>query len=524
MNRSLAIRAIIIVAVVGLMAFSAYPPEEAIKLGLDLQGGIHLVLRVETEDAVKAETDKDIDRLLQELEDMDVPGATAERTGNSSFTVSGVPADKDDQVKDDIVVTYLPGWDWSRQGDKLVFDMTLLNKSEIRDLSVRQAEETIRNRIDAFGVAEPIVHREGIGGNRIVVQLPGVDDPERVKRIIKNTAFLEFRLVHEGTGVTDTREQLIAALGGSVPPSVEILPQEIRNENKQVVGQRFYALESRRVITGRDLKTARMSQGQFNEPNVAFVLTREGGRKFADTTGASIGRNLAIVLDGKVMSAPTIEDRINDQGIIRGDFTFQEVQDLVTVLRSGALPAGLTYLEERSVGPTLGKDSIEQGIQAGLIGGSLVIFTMLVVYMLAGINAILALTLNVVLVFGALAMFGATLTLPGIAGIVLTIGMAVDANVLIFERIREEDRAGRTPNSSIESGFAKALSSVIDANITTLIAAMFLFLFGTGPIRGFAVTLSVGILASLFTAVFCSRWMFDLFYGRKQRVESISIG
>jgi preprotein translocase subunit SecD len=524
MNRSLVVRATIIVSIVGLMAFSAYPPEEAIKLGLDLQGGIHLVLRVETEDAIKAETDKDIDRLLQEIEDMDVPGATAERTGNSSFTVSGVPVDKDDAIKDDVVDTYLPGWKWSREGDKLVFDMDLVNKNEIRDLAVRQAEETIRNRIDAFGVAEPIVHREGIGANRIVVQLPGVDDPERVKRIIKNTAFLEFRLVKEGTGAVDSREQLVAALGGSVPPDVEIVPQEIRNDEKQVVGQRFWALEARRVITGRDLKTARPSQGQFNEANVSFILTREGGRKFADVTGASKGRNLAIVLDNKVMSAPTIEDRISDQGIIRGDFTFQEVQDLVTVLRSGALPAGLTYLEERSVGPTLGRDSIDQGIKAGMIGGALVVVTMLVVYMFAGINAILALTLNVVIVFGALAMFDATLTLPGIAGIVLTIGMAVDANVLVFERIREEDRAGRTPKSSIDAGFGKALSSIIDANITTLIAAMFLFLFGTGPIRGFAVTLSVGILASLFTAVFCSRWMFDFFYGRRQRVDSISIG
>lgn len=524
MNRSLLTRGLIIAAVVGVFAYAAVPPEEKIKLGLDLQGGIHLVLRVETDDAVRAETDKDISRLLQELEDMGVPDASADRNTDSSFVLTGVPADKDDALDEDVIKTYLPGWDWSRDGDRLVFDMQLLNKNEIRDLAVRQAEETIRNRIDAFGVAEPIVHREGLGGNRIVVQLPGVDDPERVKRIIKNTAFLEFRLVRQGMGAADSREQLVSALGGTVPSDVEIMAEEIRDELKQVVGYRYWPLEKRQVITGRDLKTARPSQGQFNEPNVAFILTREGGRKFSDVTGDNIGRNLAIVLDGKVMSAPTIEDRIGDQGIIRGNYSFEEVNDLVTVLRSGALPAGLTYLEERSVGPTLGKDSIDQGLKAGLIGGGLVVLTMLVVYMLSGINAILALSLNVVLVFGALSLFSATLTLPGIAGIVLTIGMAVDANVLVFERIREEDKAGRTPKSSIESGFAKALSSILDANITTLIAAMFLFLFGTGPIRGFAVTLSVGIMASVFTAVFCSRWMFDLLYGRRQRVDSISIG
>ncbi len=522
MNRSLAMRGAVIVFVVGMAAYWAYPPGTAIKQGLDLQGGMHLVLQVETDDALKSETDKEIDRILRELEDMDVT-VEVERTGNTAFRLTEVPGEAMRKLKDDILEDI--EWEWTVSGTNVDVNLKSLEESNLRDLAVRQALETIRNRIDAFGVSEPIVHREGLGGNRIVIQLPGVDDPERVKKLIKNTAFLEFRLVKEGIPPASTRQQLLAALGGTVPSNVEIMVENNRDEDTQeVVSQTFWALERRTVITGRDLKTARPSSGQFNEPTVSFILTREGGRKFAETTAASIGRNLAIVLDETVISAPTIESRIADQGIIRGDFTFQEVQDLVTVLRSGALPAGLTYLEERTVGPSLGKDSIEKGLKAGLYGSGLVVLAMLIVYTLSGVNAIVALGLNVVLVFGALAMFDATLTLPGIAGIVLTIGMAVDANVLVFERIREEDRAGRTPKSSIASGFGKALSSIVDANITTLIAAMFLFFFGTGPIRGFAVTLSVGILASLFTAVFCSRWMFDMIYTRRQRLDHISIG
>jgi len=276
-------------------------------------------------------------------------------------------------------------------------------------------------------------------------------------------------------------------------------------------------------MTGRELKTARPGLGEFNQPVVNFFLTAEGGSIFSDVTGANVGKGLAIVLDGNVQSAPRIRSQIGDSGIIEGGFTQQEVEDLSTVLRSGALPAGIVYLEERSVGPALGQDSIDQGLKAGIIGLSLVVLTMFVVYRLTGINAILALSLNIVLIFGALAYFGATLTLPGIAGIVLTIGMAVDANVLVFERIREELRHGRTVKSAVSAGFGKALSSVLDANITTLIAAIFLFQFGTGPIRGFAVTLSVGILASLFTAIVVSRWLFELILSRKQRVERLSI-
>ena len=320
----------------------------------------------------------------------------------------------------------------------------------------------------------------------------------------------------------DTQE-ILGQYGGTLPDHLEIVAQDLRGEDGNVVGQGYYALEKRPVITGRDLKTARASLGQFQEPVVNFSLTHEGAQIFEDWTGANVGRPLAIVLDGRVQSAPTIESRISDSGVITGSFTQQEVEDLATVLRSGALPAGIEYLEQRAVGPSLGQDSINQGTRAFAYGIALVLVVMLFVYKGSGINAMVALALNFVLVFGVLAYFGAALTLPGIAGLILTIGMAVDANVLVFERIREELHNGRTVKASVVSGFGKAWSSILDANLTTLIAAIFLINFGTGPIRGFAVTLTVGILASVFTAVFNSRLLFDLLLSRSGRVERLSI-
>ncbi len=523
MDRSLVSRLIVIVVVVLVAAILAYPPKEKIHLGLDLLGGMHMVLQVETDDAIRAETDNAIDGIQRDLEEAGITGTDVTRTGDSSFEIRGVPVDRHDFVEEEIVERYHPGWNMRRLGSRLELELSAQEVKTIRELAVNQARETIRNRVDAFGVAEPVIHDEGLGSNRIVVQLPGVDDPERIRRLIKNTAFLEFRLVKANTGTYSSEQAAAAALTGADAGKYEIMAQDLRDENKRIIGQQYWILEKRRVITGRDLKTARPSTGEFNEPTVSFILTSEGGKKFGDVTGENIGRGLAIVLDGRVISAPTIQDRITDQGVIHGNFSFQEVQDLVTVLRSGALPAGLTNLEERSVGPTLGQDSIEKGSKAGVIGFLLVILTMFVVYKLSGINAVVALLLNIVLVFGVLSMFGATLTLPGIAGIVLTIGMAVDANVLIFERIREELRSGRTVKSAIVAGFGKALSSILDANATTMIAAIFLFMFGTGPIRGFAVTLSVGIVASLFTAVFISRWLFDFITSRRQRVDKLSI-
>lgn len=524
MEGSLRLRALIIVAVVAVAAFWATPPDEKIKLGLDLRGGMHMVMEVETDDAIKVETDNAIDTVLRELEETaGVTGVEVDRTGLTSFTLTGVPSEQDDFIDDEIIDRFLIGWDRSRSGEQLRFTLESGEERTLRQEAVNQAQETIRNRVDAFGVAEPVVHSEGLGSERIVVQLPGVDDPQRVKELMKETAFLEFHLVKAGTGPFGTRQDALNALAGPDSANHEVMVELQRDEEKNVVGESYWVLEKSRVITGRNLKDASVTADDFNQPAVAFNLDKEGATRFEEVTGANIGRGLAIVLDDQVISAPTIQGRISNRGTIHGQFSLQEVQDMVTVLKSGALPASLTYLEERTVGPTLGADSILKSRQAGLIAGILVILTMLFVYRLSGINAVTALTLNIVLVFGALAILTATLTLPGIAGIVLTVGMAVDANVLIFERIKEELRAGRTVRSSISAGFGKALSSILDANITTGIAAIFLFTFGTGPIRGFAVTLLVGILASLFTAVFVSRWLFDLLHSRRQRVEKLSI-
>jgi preprotein translocase subunit SecD len=525
MNRSLLARGLLILAVVAFALVSVYPIDESVKLGLDLRGGIHLVLEVQAEDALRAETDKDLDTLLGELQDEHgLVSVAATRTDDNSFEVTGVPRASDDAVSE-VVDRLLQVWTWRRSGDLVRFSRRIEEVGEIREQAVRQALQTIRNRVDAFGVAEPVIQRQGLASNRIVVQLPGVDDPERVKELIKNTAFLEFRMVdYPGNGASaSSEEEIVANYGGQLPANVQIFPHEIRDEAGLPIRTGYLALEQRQVITGRDLRTARAGLGQFNEPVVYFFLKPEGARLFGETTGANIGRYLAIVLDGKVRSAPQINGKITDEGTISGGFTQQEVEDLVTVLRSGSLPAGIKYLEDRAVGPTLGQDSIDQGLRAGLAGGALIVLAMLVVYRRSGINAVAALSLNIVVVFALLAYVGATLTLPGIAGIILTVGMAVDANVLIFERIKEELRAGRTVKTAISSGFSKALSSILDANVTTLIAAMFLFQFGTGPIRGFAVTLTFGILASLFSAVFTSRWIFDVLLSRRSRVETLSI-
>lgn len=515
MNKSMVWRGLLILGLVALALWTGYPPRERINLGLDLQGGIHLVLQVQTQDAIRAENDKDQEVLRRELSDEGMAAATTQRLTDAAFEVRGIPDDKR-AAFEKIAADYLPGWQRDREGDRWVLTMRPANERALRDMAVNQALQTIRNRIDQFGVSEPVIARQGLDSDRIVVQLPGVDDPERVKRLIKNTAFLEFRLCAFPSvgGGAATREEILAHYGGYLPEDVEIFPQEARDPQGKLLGQTFYALEKRRVITGRDLRSAAPSRGQFGQPVVQFMLSAEGAQMFGKATGDNVGRGLAIVLDGKVVSAPRINSRITDSGIIEGSFTDQEVQDLVTTLRSGALPAGIVYLEDRTVGPSLGQDSIEAGVKAGLAGASLVLMFMLVIYRVAGVNAIVALAMNITLVFGALAYFGATLTLPGIAGIVLTVGMAVDASVLIFERIKEELRGGRTPKAAIDAGFGNALSSIVDANVTTLIAALFLFQFGTGPVRGFAVTLSIGIFGTLFCGIFASRWLFDLVFAR----------
>jgi preprotein translocase subunit SecD len=519
MKRNLLWRGLLILAVLVAAVALAYPLDKKINLGLDLQGGMHLVLQVHTEDALRAEADGDMGLLIQQAQEQNI-ALTGSRTGDTSFEITGVTPQSSDAISE-LHEKYLQGgWNMDLSGNVARFTMIGPYATQIRQLAVTQAKQTIWNRIDQFGVVEPVITETS--NNRIVLQLPGVDDPERVRELVKNTAFLEFRIVRNGP--FPTLDAARNSFGGQVPPDAEILPQEQRDETDpaKVLATTYWAVDKQRTVTGRDLKTARPSRGQINEPVVEFSLNPEGAEKFAELTGNNIGKPLAIVLDRKIVSAPRINARIRDNGIIEGGFTETEAQDLSTVLRSGALPASITYLEERTVGPSLGRDSIEKGILAGLVGTGLVVLFMLIIYNLSGFNAILALALNIILLFGGLAAFNATLTLPGIAGILLTIGMAVDANVLVFERIREELRAGRTVRSAIDLGFEKALSSIVDGNVTTLIAALFLFQFGTGPIRGFAVTLTIGLLASMFTAVFVSRWIFDVVLSRF-RVQKLSI-
>jgi len=491
--------------------------KNGIRLGLDLKGGIHLVLQVQTEDAFKIEADEAIAHLNEQNKEQTLKLGAVTRTGPATFTAVVNPDTDTDKVQD-AVKKFLPGWTYSRQGTAWAFALGTPTRKNIAEDAVQQAVETIRNRIDQFGVSEPVIAREG--ENRIVVQLPGVDDPRRVKDIIKSTAFLELKLVVAGP--SSDRAALLAGTGGQVPPDGEVVEGNSTDQDP-TSPKVYYLLQKVAAVTGRDIKNARPAQDQTNRPAVSFSLKADGATKFDKVTGSNIGKQLAIVLDNRVQSAPRIDGRISDSGIITGSFTPERANDLALTLRSGALPAGLVYLEERTVGPSLGLDSIKKGITAAVLGALLVFVTMVVYYRRSGFNAVLALILNAVILLGVLAQFGATLTLPGIAGFILTIGMAVDSNVLIFERIREELREGKTPKTAIDNGFSKAFLTIVDTHVTTVVSALFLFQFGTGPVKGFAVTLIVGLAASMFTAVYVSKTIFMLEYGSRERIESVSI-
>jgi preprotein translocase subunit SecD len=519
MQRKLMWRWLLIGVVTAAAVFFMWPPDKKIHLGLDLRGGIHLVLQVNTEDAVRAEVDDVMERVRGDLTEKGFAPAIvtrlAEGTGFKVRLAPETPAKTLDKVIDDRLAEFKVD-----RGVELTATLKPEVTRAIRDMAVRQGLETIRNRIDQFGVAEPVIQRQGIEGNRIVIQLPGVDDPTRVKDLIRATAFLEIKPV---TSVAPTQEALLASSGGKLPEDSEIVSGDVEDMEGRITGKEYYLLKKVSVVTGRDLRTARRSQDQYGQPAVSFTLNPEGATKFGAYTGAHIGDRMAIVLDNKVRSAPVIRGQISDSGIIEGNFTVQGAEDLALVLRAGALPASITYLEERTVGPSLGRDSVIRGLRAGLVGLALVVAFMLFYYKGAGINADVALVLNAVLLLGAIGMFKATLTLPGIAGIILTIGMAVDSNVLIFERIREELELGKTVRNAVDLGFQRALSAIIDSNLTTIISALFLFQFGTGPIKGFAVTLTVGLTISMFTAVFVSRSIFEAFLSRRAKVTTLSI-
>jgi len=519
MQRKLMWRWLLIGAVTAAAIFFMLPTDKKIHLGLDLKGGIHLVLQVNTQDAVRAEVDDAMERVRVDLTEKGAAPALLQRLpdGNGFLLrpAPNTPAKTLDKVIDDRLAEFKVN-----RGVEISAALKPEVTRAIKDMAVRQGLETIRNRIDQFGVSEPVIQRQGLEAERIVVQLPGVDDPARVKEIIHSTAFLEIKPVIR---TAPTEESLLATSNNQLPEDSEVVSGDLEDIEGRVTGKEYYLLKKASVITGRDLRNARRSQDQYGQPAVSFTLNPEGAKKFGGYTNAHIGDRMAIVLDNKVRSAPVIRGHITDSGIIEGNFSMQGAEDLALVLRAGALPASITYLEERTVGPSLGRDSVNRGLRAGMVGLILVAVFMLAYYKGAGINANVALFLNAILLLGAIGALKATLTLPGIAGVILTIGMAVDSNVLVFERIREELELGKTVRNGVALGFQRAFATIIDTHVTTIVSALFLFQFGTGPIKGFAVTLTVGLLISMFTAVFVSRTIFETLLSRRAQVKTLSI-
>ena len=520
MKKNLRWKVILVLGVIALTLYLSFPPGEKIQLGLDLSGGVHLVLQVMTDDAISQETDQVILRLQEELEKdlIAYEAISKDESRVGRFTIQQFESGKERDVRDLIDEFIGRDWDLSFSGNNVTIAMKQNLVLFLRDQAVRQSEETIWNRVDELGLTEPTIQRQGgFTGDRIIVELPGVENSERVRNIISKTALLEWKLVKAGPA--DDIETLLTEFGGEVPADMQV----IEGDPEKAEG-RYYLLNRVAEVRGKDLRMARRSTDDYNNPVVLFTLSPDGGKRFHKTTQDNVGKPLAIVLDDKVQSAPIIEDVIpTGSGIIRGRYSIEEADDLALVLRAGAMPATIKYLEERSIGPSLGVDSIRKGLIAILAALLMVLVFMAFYYKIAGFNAITALILNILILMGALAYFKASLTLPGIAGIILTIGMSVDANVLVFERIREELSQGKSIKSSIISGFSRAFRTILDANITTIIAAVFLFQFGTGPLRGFAVTLIIGISASMFTALFVSRLIFDLFVTQGKKREKLSI-
>ncbi len=494
-------------------------PTEQIKLGLDLQGGMHLILEVQTAMAVENTVGRLTEEAREVLREERVPFLRVAESPGYAIEVLLPDGQRQADVKA-LFEKRLPVMEWiseasTDEGFKARLKMKALEVEHIEEMAAAQALQTIRNRIDQFGVSEPDIRPQG--EDRILVQLPGVQDPQRAVSLIGRTATLEFKLVAEGVSPEEIQ-------GGRSPAGVKVYSMR---QDDAATGQRVdshIALHERTLMTGEFITNAQVSiDHQYNTPYVSLEFDSQGSRMFERITGEHVRKRLAIVLDGVVYSAPVIQERISGgRASITGSFTMAEARDLAIVLRAGALPAPVTILEQRTVGPALGKDSIQKGFMACLVGGLAVVVFMIVYYKVSGLIANMALVLNIGLILAGLAALGATLTLPGIAGIALTIGMAVDANVLIYERVREEIRLGKTPRAAVESGYGKATKTIIDANMTTLIAAIVLFQFGTGPIKGFAITLTIGLLANLYTAIVVTRMVFDyLLDVRRARTVSI---
>ena len=496
-----------------------------IHLGLDLRGGTHLILQVQVNDAINVDSDNAVEILKEQLNKKKIAFADISKpdpiNNPDRVVLKGVPADSRKDLLE-IANERLPEYNLSSGADNT---WTLAMKpqmlSELKDKAVTQAIETIRNRIDSLGVSEPTIQEHGLGQYQILVQLPGIDDPGRVKDIMQSTAMLEIKQVLGGPYPS---EDAARQDKGGVLPADAILLQGHGAPGAAANEESWYLVSRVSAVRGKDLRDAQPNTDQNGQPSVHFQLTGEGGQRFYNFTSAHVGERLGVILDNRVQEVANIKEAIRDTGEISGgSMSQQQAKDLSMILRSGALPAGIKYLEERTVGPSLGTDSIRAGVRAAVVGMLAVLIFMLIYYRAAGINADIALLFNLIILLGFMGYFEAVLTLPGIAGVILTVGMGVDSNVLIFERIREELRNGKTPPSAVDQGFGHAWITIVDTHVTTIVSAAILFLFGTGPVKGFAVTLTFGLLANLFTAVFVSRVIFDWILSRKQRGEALSI-
>jgi preprotein translocase subunit SecD len=527
-NLSWRIITIIVVIVVFTMvgvypiAASAYKwpmPEwlaaKQLKLGLDLKGGVHLELRVLTDTALKAETEAQAERTREALATAGVNVTGVTPISNVQFRVDGVQSAQSQlflQTVADAESTFDRG---SGTNGSYTFTMKPNLQKSFREESVRQARTTIERRVNELGVSEPSIAQQG-NGEQILVQLPGVTDVERAKGIISSTGLLKLTLVDQGPFAT--REQALQTFNNVVPPDIDLLP--FRGEAG--AGTVFYAVKKAAAVTGRDLRSAQEGLDEYNRPAVRFTLKQDAALRFGNFTQANIDRPMAIVLDDRVMSVATIKGRITDNGQITG-VSRQEMQDTVITLKSGALPASMEYIQEQTIGPSLGADAIRAGVTASVVGLLLVVAFMLFYYKLSGVNAVIALIFNLVILLGLMAYIGAVMTLPGIAGFVLTMGIGVDSNVLIFERIKEELEQGRPVRIALNAGFNRVFLTLLDTHISAAIAALFLLQFGTGPIRGFAYTLLIGLGSNLFTSTFVSRTLFEMVLGRRTQAATLSI-
>jgi preprotein translocase subunit SecD len=538
MNKNLTWKIIVILATLLVFLFGIFGIPDSVSgqgllaaitkhihLGLDLRGGTHLILQVQVNDAINVDSDNAVELLKEQLNKRKIAFADISKPDPANapdrIVLKGVPPEARKDLLD-IANDRLQEYDLTSGADNTwTLTMKPQTLTELKNKAVTQAIETIRNRIDSLGVSEPTIQEHGLGQYQILVQLPGVDDPARVKDIMQSTAMLEIKEVLGGPYPSEDAAR--QDKGGVLPPDAILLPGHAA-PGASGDEQTWYLVSRVSAVRGKDLRDAQPSTDQNGQPNVRFTLTGEGGQRFFNFTSAHVGDRLGVVLDNKVQEVANIKEAIRDQGEISGGaMSQQQAKDLSMILRSGALPAGIKYLEERTVGPSLGTDSIRAGVRAAVVGMLAVLIFMLIYYRAAGINADVALLLNLVILLGFMGYFDAVLTLPGIAGVILTVGMGVDSNVLIFERIREELRNGKTPPSAVDQGFGHAWITIVDTHVTTIVSAAILFLFGTGPVKGFAVTLTFGLLANLFTAVFVSRVIFDWVLSRKQRGDVLSI-